>query len=401
MKLTPASVKTLPAPATGSRIYFDDGQPGYGARVTAAGVRAYVIVYRVRTSRRQRVMTIGRCDVWAESAARKEAKRLRIVVDQGGDPLGDIETKRETPTINDLCDRFIAEYLPHETRAGTAKRYQGHIRRYVRPAFGTRKVPDVAFADVQHLHRKVTAERGPIGANRMMATLSSMFTQAVLWGMRPDNPCHNVSKNKERARKRYLKPDELDALVVALAGYRTQRIANIIRALLLSGARASEVCAMRWADLNLTEGTWLKPAETVKQDEDHDTPLSAPLRQLLAEIAMEQKTRGTDSEWVFPTRTGASTNYHDVWKAWREICATAGIKGVNIHDMRHHYASILVSSGASLPIIGQLLGHKDGRTTARYAHLFRDVTREATNRVGAVIANAGKESSEAIPFRRR
>jgi len=53
----------------------------------------------------------------------------------------------------------------------------------------------------------------------------------------------------------------------------------------------------------------------------------------------------------------------------------AGITGLRVHDLRHHYASVLASSGYSLPVIGQLLGHTQAATTQRYAHLFDDVLR--------------------------
>ena len=65
----------------------------------------------------------------------------------------------------------------------------------------------------------------------------------------------------------------------------------------------------------------------------------------------------------------------------------AGIPDVRMHDLRHTYASILVSSGLSLPVIGALLGHTQARTTTRYSHLADNPLREATQRVGAEVIN--------------
>ena len=62
---------------------------------------------------------------------------------------------------------------------------------------------------------------------------------------------------------------------------------------------------------------------------------------------------------------------------------------MRIHDLRHTFASIAVSSGLSLPIIGRLLGHTQAATTHRYAHLADDPLRAATERVGAIV-DAGK-----------
>ncbi len=95
-------------------------------------------------------------------------------------------------------------------------------------------------------------------------------------------------------------------------------------------------------------------------------------------------------------QTVSSTKRH----FWAAICRTAEIKDCRIHDLRHTYASILASSGLSLPIVGALLGHTQPGTTARYAHLYDDPLREATERVGAVVENAGKKATaEIVPLR--
>ena len=75
-------------------------------------------------------------------------------------------------------------------------------------------------------------------------------------------------------------------------------------------------------------------------------------------------------------------------RRWAAICKAAGITGLRIHDLRHSFASQLASGGASLPLIGALLGHSNPTTTQRYAHLFQDPQRAAVERVGAVIAAA-------------
>jgi Phage integrase family len=86
--------------------------------------------------------------------------------------------------------------------------------------------------------------------------------------------------------------------------------------------------------------------------------------------------------------------------AWEAICKAAGIKGLRVHDLRHSFASQLASGGASLPLIGALLGHSNPTTTARYAHLFQDPLRAAVEKVGAVIGAVGKPAVEPTPIKR-
>src|SRR5262249_40981221 len=91
-------------------------------------------------------------------------------------------------------------------------------------------------------------------------------------------------------------------------------------------------------------------------------------------------------------------NWWVLSKGWQN---PAGIEGLRIHDLRHSYASQLVSAGHSLPLIGALLGHSQPQTTHRYAHLFDDPLRKATEQVGAIIeaASTGKPGAKVTRLR--
>ena len=187
--LTDARVRRLKAPAAGNKITYDDTVKGFGARVTAAGARSYVLTYTVRGSGKQRRFTIGGCDRWTASDARTEAKRLKHLIDQGGDPLQDIEDERSAPTMTDLIERFEAEHLERK-REGTRVDYRLMIKTHIAPHFGKgTKVADVTFDDIDALHRSITRRGHKHRANRVLALLSTMFALSVKWKMRTDNPC--------------------------------------------------------------------------------------------------------------------------------------------------------------------------------------------------------------------
>jgi integrase len=390
-RLTDRTVKGLPRPEAGNRIYYDDLVSGFGCRVTAAGARAFVLNYRRRGDGIERRYTIGSFPDWTVAGAREEAKALRRAIDAGGDPVGDLRSEREAPTVNDLCDRFVAEYLPRK-RPSTQKTYGQQITSEVRPALGRLKVANVAFADIDGLHRAITKRGRKYRANRVIALLSCMFTMSIKWRMRADNPCKGIERNDEAKRKRYLTGAELERLSAALSKYADQDTADIFRFLLLTGARSGEVLSVRWADIDLETGVWTKPGATTKQRTDHVVPLNAPARQLLAERAQD------NSEYVFPGRNGGHRAY--VKDAWAQICKAAKITGLRIHDLRHSYASILASSGVGLQAIGALLGHTQPQTTHRYAHLFDDHLRQATERVGEVVMPVNKPKAKITPIRR-
>jgi integrase len=312
--------------------------------------------------------------------ARTEARRLRQSIDQGIDPMAAIEAARTAPTMSDLVDRFEQEHLVRK-RASTANNYRRMLDNHIRPHFGRHmKVADVGFSDIEALHRKLTKQGLTYQANRVHAVVRKMLGLAVRWGWRTDNPARGVEHNIEHRRQRYLVADELTRLTQALADHQDQQIANIFRLLILTGARRGEVLAMRWADLDLAAGIWSKPASSTKQKQAHVVPLSAPARQLLSTI-------DRCGDYVFPG-PGARGHIVEPKKGWAAICRAAGIDGLRIHDLRHSFAAELASGGASLPLIGALLGHASPMTTARYAHLFQDPQRAAVERVGATVVAA-------------
>jgi integrase len=393
--LTNAIVRRLPAPDQGNAITYDADVRGFGVRVTAAGAKSFVLNYRVKGSGRERRYTLGGFPNWTTVAARKEARRLKQLIDSGSDPMAEIEDERAAPTMADLCDRFIDEHLPKK-RPSTIDAYKRILALHVRPHFGAHtKVADVTYSDIDRLHRAVTKHGGPYIANRCVAVLGKMFSLAIRWGWRDSHPAKGIERNDEAKRKRYLSPDELARLTQALAAASDRQTANIIRLLLLAGARRGEVLSMRWADIE--DGTWTKPGSTTKQKTDHVVPLSAPARQLLSEI---QAARGHQiGEFVFPG-DGKTGHVVEIKKGWASLCKAAGIKGLRIHDLRHSFASQLASGGASLPLIGALLGHSNPVTTHRYAHLFADPQRAAVEKVGAIIdaAGNGKPGDTVKPF---
>ncbi len=391
-KLTDPIVRSLPFPATGNKITYDIDVKGFGCRVTAKGARSFVLNYRTRSGLERR-FTIGQFPDWKVAAARQEAADLKQRIDRGEDPLAEIKAERAAPTMLDLCLRFETEHLPR-TRPATQRDYRAIIVNDILPSLRNHKVANVTFSDVDALHRKITKRGASYRANRTVAVLSKMFSLAVRWQWRSDNPAKGIERNQEIKRHRYLSGDELGRLSIALSEHEDEAAANIIRLLLLTGARSAEVRGMRWDQLDLHAGVWTKPGSMTKQKTEHRVPLSAPAHQLLVAL---RDAADEDAEYVFPGP--GATGHRIAMKAdWAAVCKTARISDARMHDLRHTYASVLASAGLSLPVIGALLGHSQPATTARYSHLFDDPLRAATERAGAIMS--GSTSAEVIALRK-
>jgi integrase len=390
--LTSKIVKGLSPPARGSRITYDyeagndprKTVPGFGARITAAGSIAFVLNYRIAGV--ERPMTIGSFPAWSVSQAREKARELRRMIEDGRDPLNERITEREAPTMRDLAKRYLEE---HAIKKRSRLDDEQMLRKRVIPELGAKKVAAVRFSDIAKLHAKITNDGSPIRANRCVALLSKMFSLSIRWEVRADNPAKSIERNPEQSRNRYLSGDELARLSKALVDLPSQQAANAIRMLLLTGARRMEVLAACWDQFDLNQGVWIKPSSHTKQKREHRVPLSAPALQLLATISR-------DGPYLFPGRSGG--HLADIKKSWAQLCKAANLEGLRLHDLRHCYASILASSGASLPLIGALLGHTQTATTQRYSHLLDEAQRAATERVGAVVT--GSNSADIITIRK-
>jgi integrase len=185
----------------------------------------------------------------------------------------------------------------------------------------------------------------------------------------------------------------------------------------LTGARRGEVLRAEWSQFDLDSATWTKPAAVTKDKRVHRVPLSDGAVALLKGIWDEapRKPDGRpESAYVFPAPLSGKPR-SEIKDEWRAIALAAGlydeepplraggkpVRNVNcrLHDLRHTYASLLVSAGLSLPIIGALLGHTQASTTHRYAHLMDDPLRQATNKVSAVVT--GKKPAEVVPIGER
>jgi integrase len=403
IKLTKRVVDALRPPVRGETIVWDAELKGFGLRISTTGRRTYFIHKRTKAGRQVKAKLGTHGEITAEEARDLARQQLGRIAG-GDDPADDRrraraaeEKRRRILTVAQLCDKYLTEYAVVHNRPRTVDTYRHVIERHIKPRLGAIRVPDLEQDDVAGLHRDMKPT--PYLANLMVAVLRRILGVAVRnWKMRPDNPAAGMTRYPEEKRQRYLSVAELGRLGAALAGHPRRIAANALRLLLLTGARYAEVLAMSWEEVERQPGVWIKPGAHTKQKSEHRVPLSPGARQLLDDMRRYRKPGET---LVFPGRlTGQPLR--DIHKTWAACCKTAAIVGARVHDLRHTYASILVSGGLSLPVIGALLGHTQAATTHRYAHLFDDPLQEATDRVDALLtALAEDRKPEVTSLRKR
>ena len=372
-----------------SRDYFvwDDELAGFGVRVLPSGKKAYVVQYRAGgRTRRNAFSHVGKM---TPDEARKHARELLVQVDKGNDPVAEMAAQRRAPNVAVLCDRFLDDHVAFRCKPTTQREYRRSVDLFIKPRLGTFKVGDVKRADIAELHHQLRDI--PYQANRTLGVLSKMFNLAEVWGLRADgsNPCRHIKKYPERKRERYLTEAELARLGSVLDeaerdGSEPKPVITAIRLLILTGARLGEIQTLKWA--------YVRPDHLALPDSKTGAK-RIELSEAAAAVLSQTKRHPNNPYVIAGTLPGQ--HWTDLQRPWRRIRKRAHLPELRIHDLRHTFASIAVSAGESLPIIGKLLGHNQVQTTARYAHLAPAPVRDAVERVSGSLAEAmGRESGQ-------
>jgi integrase len=374
VKLTKRVVESLEPNPTKRIEIWDTDVTGFYVRVYPTGKKTYFLQFRNK-DRESRKIKIGVHGSITTELAREQAIHLSLEVGAGRDPSIKIVVQEvASHTMTELGEKYLALHASIKKKQKGYKEDTASIQNIIGKKFGHLSVTAVTTLDLQKLHAEL--KDTPYKANRLRSLLSKMFTLAIKWGWRLDNPVKGVEKYQEYKRHRWLNNEEVQTLWAVLETYHNQNVADAIRLLLLTGSRRNEVLHATWDQFDLDKGVWTKPAHTTKQKKMEHLPLSALALEMLEDMKMN-----SESPFLFPGKI-LGKPLQEIKKAWDTIRKRAGFPDLRLHDLRHTHASHLVSSGLSLSIVGKLLGHTQAATTQRYAHLADEPLRQATEVFG-------------------
>ena len=237
-------------------IFWDRKVSGFGVRVYPSGKKTYVV--QTRAFGRSKRVTIGRNDDLSLHKAREIGAEIIARIKKGQPPFPEEPTPE--PTVADLAERYMREYVELHCKPVTVSHYRGILRKHIVPALGELLVRAVTHGDILAFHTGLYGV--PTLANRAVDLLGHMFRLADQWEWRPSgrNPCEGVPRYKvEQLRERFLTREELARLGAALRVAPAERLASThaaaaIRLLVLTGCRRNEILGLRWDDLNFETG---------------------------------------------------------------------------------------------------------------------------------------------------
>jgi integrase len=397
-KITKRTVDAAVVDAARDTWLWDSEIKGFGVRLRPNGRKTYIVEYRPGGGGRRapkRRYTIGpHGSPWTPDTARAEARRILGLVAANRDPLAERSERRrrDANTVAEIAADFIEKYA--RRRQKSWRETKRVFLSDMNPAFGNKAIENVTRQDVVRLLDRV-AERGPVMANRTLAYMRRFFNWCIERGYMEQNPCTGLRSFGEAvSRDRTLDDGELVEVWQA-AEHVGSVWAPLIKLLILTAQRRSEVAEMRWSEIDFVRRTWTIPAERAKNKRAHDVPLAdTALATLEAQPRLsfqDQVGSMVESPFVFTTTGKTPVSGFSkakqildraILEARRESDPDAqAMPHWTFHDLRRTATTGMARLGIHPHIADAVLNHKEGTIRGVAAvynrHAYLDERRRA------------------------
>jgi len=395
---------------------WDESPKGFGVRFRN-NRKVFIVQKRVGSGRlaKQRKMTIGTYPELSLVQARKSAYKFVANLQLGTDVVeekaalqrAEKEQRDAQLTVANLCALWLeTDALRSRMRGprfGTLrdpkniKQNEGQINRHINPLIGSVKINELTRKQVEKMRDDIASGKtavdvktglrgrarvtgGPGTARKAVRTLSTIFNYGIREELVAVNPAAGIRLASGKSIERYLSKEEQSRLDDVLSEMeketKYEKGCAMIRLLMLTGCRKNEIESLKWSEVDFERGF-------VRFSKSKTGAKVIPFSKAALRIIKEQPLLNS-TPYVFPSLK-INDYYKGIPKIWYEVRKRAEIEDCRLHDLRHNFASVAASNGASLPMIGALLGHTQAQTTARYAHLTNHSLMELAERVSASI----------------
>ncbi len=388
MKLTDRTIKAI-KPKPERYEVWEDGRTGLGLRVSPAGRKSWVFMYRFGGKARR--MGLGTYPAVGLASARVKHAKAKELLTRGDDPgalrVEKRRAERQAETVQNLVDEYLEKWA--RPRKRSADEDERMLNKDVVPVWGKRKAKSITRRDVILLLDGIMERGAPIAANRTLAVIRKMFNFAISRDIIDATPVAMVkAPAKENQRDRILSADEIRTFWNGLADApMTPAIRLALKLELVTAQRKGELVGAALSEFDFDEGVWTIPAERAKNGVAHRVPLSPLTLELIkgaraiakqAEIDRAKTLPGTqprEPEWLFPPPRGngpiePNTVTHALRKAMEPTekgkAPAIKLKNVTPHDLRRTAASNMAALGINRLVIGKILNHVETSVTAIY-----------------------------------
>ncbi len=317
--------------------------------------------------------------------------------------------------VGELLERWF-EHARGDFSPKTVLETRGVIDRYLLPALGSTRLTKLHTADLDRFYRELCARGGksgkalsPATVRRIHGILRRSLTQGVRWGWLSVNPAASASP------PRVLTPDITPpaprdiARLFALANESDPDLAMFVVLAAATGARRSELVALRWLDIDLgvgsvsigrglvsgPDGLVMKDTKTHSARRVSLDPTSLGFfrayRVVWDQRVAHAEALVRDDAYVFSHVLDGSAPWRpdSTTRAFARLCRRAGIEGVRLHDLRHYVATQMLAAGVDVRTVAGRLGHRNAATTLNvYSHFLPEADRQAAGVLGRLFDEA-------------
>ena len=419
-KLVEGFANTLPVPE-GKRdvLVFDSGHPdavrGFGLRKFASGEAYYFVKYNVGAKqRRQSLGAVTRGNLKAMRVLASEVKaRARL----GQDLIADkktAESKSTTVTLGQTIPTYLA-LRKNELRARSYEEVRRHLEKAWKPLH-KRAMDAIPRADIVAVIDELEHNSGPVAADRAKTSLSGLFAWAIADGFAMDaqgrrirlevNPCMNINSRSDSKRTRVLSEGELVEIWNACLD---DDYGHIVRLLILTGQRKTEIAGLAWSELDLGKRQINLPGARTRNGKPHILPLSD---QALAILARIERNDGRDT--VFGKGLGGFSGWSKAKSGLdARIAMARKVAGIEkpmppwvLHDLRRSFVTHVSERGFAPPhivecCVNHISGFRAGVAGTYNLAAYLPERRQALDLWGAHVVELveGRES-KIVPLKR-
>lgn len=306
--------------------------------------------------------------------------------------------KKKIPTFKEYATLWMETYVKPLRRRSTYLRYQVVFNKYLFPDLGSTPIDQINRGEIRNLLLKYYGRGLSKGSVRIIKdSLSGPLSFAIDEGLIPVNHTTGIMKRlnmeKSPAKVEPLNHEEVDLFLGACQKDHPEYFPFFLCAF-RTGMRLGELLALRWGDVDW-HGSFIRVSRSYKLGQfsptktnqerrvDMSNQLTETLRRLYASSKVQGLAlgKGEAVEMIF-NRDGKPLEQNFIRRIFKRVLEKAGLREIRLHDVRHTYASLLLSEGVTPVYVKEQLGHNSiSMTVDIYGHLIPNSNREAVNRL--------------------
>ncbi|MCL2574887.1 MAG: site-specific integrase [Defluviitaleaceae bacterium] len=306
-----------------------------------------------------------------------------------------IATVSSDYTVAEWVDFWLENYKAIELKSSTYDKYEMSFNKHARDKIGHIKLTKLRPEMIQSIYNDMyKANFSTSTIKGVHIVLSQSFKQAIKNEILYRNPCDALVVPKVKPKvNRAMTVEEQE---IFLRNIPESTFGNMFVFALNTGMRIGEISALVWSDIdfnsgfisvdktstrvrNRDEGATTKTKIIISEPKTSKGTRQVPINNAVRNILLEQKKKG--GIFVFSSRSNAITASREVLKAFKRALDKAELSNeINVHSLRHTFATRLLEKGANIKVVSEILGHASVQITLDiYSHAMPNMKQETVD----------------------